>query len=331
MTTKPSTNRADFIRQRRSNQGTTPTRGSKPAASTRRPYRTKTMYLPIEPRPRRDPKPVRKARKGQGSARNQRYDIAFSLGRTDVRAPAISLPKFNFASPRWISGLATIALAAILYLMWTSSMFTVLEAEVTGNQRIEASEISSMLGILGEPVFKAVPAQIEINLRTAYPDLADITVTAKLPNRIVVEVVERTPVIAWFQNDAMTWIDANGMAFQPRGELTGLVQVLANGAPREVQTDPTLPPFEQRFINPDLVEAITSLAPFVPAGMPMIYDPVFGIGWQDPLGWDVHFGQNIKDMQMKLTVYQVLVERLINQGIQPMLISMEFLDAPFYK
>jgi hypothetical protein len=34
---------------------------------------------------------------------------------------------------------------------------------------------------------------------------------------------------------------------------------------------------------------------------------------------------------MKLTIYQALVDRFINQGIQPTLISMEYLDAPFYK
>jgi hypothetical protein len=139
------------------------------------------------------------------------------------------------------------------------------------------------------------------------------------------------PVLAWFQNNAMTWIDANGMAFMPRGEVPGLVQVAANGAPLQVQNDPATPVYEQRFINPDMVQVISGLAPYVPAGMPMIYDPQYGIGWQEPRGWVVYFGQNTQDIPMKLTIYQSLVERLISQGIQPTLISMEYLDAPFYK
>jgi hypothetical protein len=39
----------------------------------------------------------------------------------------------------------------------------------------------------------------------------------------------------------------------------------------------------------------------------------------------------MQDMNMKFTVYQILVDRILSQGIQPTLISMEYLDAPFYK
>lgn len=325
MTSKPAFDRADFVRQKRSSRAS---RTSKPAAATRRSYRPETLYLPVEPRRRRDPQPARGAAKAR---RAQRYDIAFSLGRADVRAPAISLPQLDFSSTRWVSGLVTIALAALLYLMWNSATFTVPAAEVIGNQRIGASEISAVLGIIGEPIFKAVPERIEANLRAAYPDLSAAHVRVGLPNRVVVEVVERTPVIAWFQNNAMTWIDADGVAFMPRGEALGLVQVSANAAPLEVQNDPQTPAYEQRFINPDMVQVIASIAAYAPAGTPMIYDPQYGIGWQEPHGWVVYFGQNTQDIPMKLTIYQSLVERLISQGVQPTLVSMEYLDAPFYK
>jgi cell division protein FtsQ len=340
MTTKPAFNRADFVRQRRTSRtpGSTrtsqPSRDKKPRPATppRRPsYRPETLYLPIEPRVRRDPQPARRTKQARNSSRTQHYDIAFSLGRADVRAPAISLPRLDFSSTRWISGLLTIILAGMLFLMWNTSTFIVSAADVVGNQRIGADEISAVLGIVGEPVFKAVPAQIEANLRTAYPDLAGAHVRVRFPNHVIVEVVERMPVLAWFQNNAMTWIDANGVAFTPRGEVPGLVQVAANGAPLQVQNDPTTPVYEQRFINPDMVQVISGLAPYVPAGMPMIYDPQYGIGWQEPRGWVVYFGQNTRDIPMKLTIYQPLVERLISQGIQPTLISMEYLDAPFYK
>jgi cell division protein FtsQ len=289
------------------------------------------MYIPTDSRLRRDMPRNRKAKQARSSARGQQYDISFSLGRTAVHAPALSLPTLDFSNPRWISGLTTLVLAAILVLFWTMSTFTVLTAEVSGNQYIESSAISSKTGIIGEPIFKAVPEQIEVNLHTAYPGLAEVSVTAGLPNRIIVRVVERTPVIAWFQNNAVTWIDADGMAFVPHGEAPGLVQVSATGAPRNVEVDPELPFYEQRFINPSAVQALIDLAPHVPEGMLLIYDPEYGIGWQDPRGWVVQFGQSTQDLQMKLTIYQTLVERFINQGIQPTLVSMEYLDAPFYK
>jgi hypothetical protein len=55
------------------------------------------------------------------------------------------------------------------------------------------------------------------------------------------------------------------------------------------------------------------------------------MGWQDPRGWSVYFGQNTQDIPMKLAAYQTIEDTFTQQGIQPTLISVEYLDAPFYK
>ncbi len=38
----------------------------------------------------------------------------------------------------------------------------------------------------------------------------------------------------------------------------------------------------------------------------MIYDPKYGMGWQDPRGWSVYFGQNTQDIDMKKKIYQAI-------------------------
>jgi cell division protein FtsQ len=256
------------------------------------------------------------------------YDIAFTLGRTNVRAPVLNIPQLG---PRWVSAGLTLLLGFLLLTMWTGSPFRVATAEVRGNQRLGATEINAMLGMLGQPIFKAVPAQITADLHTAFSDLQSIRVHVDFPNRIIVDVVERTPVMAWYQNGVLTWIDTNGVAFMPRGDVPGLVLVAANGAPTRVPLDPALPLYEQKFIAPEMVQALTVLARDVPAGMPMIFDPLYGMGWQDPRGWTVYFGQDSRDIPMKKIVYQAIVDTLTLQGVQPELISVEYLNAPFYK
>ncbi len=327
MTTLQKTSRAEFVRQRR---GAPKKSQAKPAPRTtttqtaRRAYHPASVYLPVEPRPmaRRTSSHATKKPRRNG------YDIAFTLGRADVRAPALTIPQLG---PRWVSAALTLFLGFMLYTMWTASPFLVTVAEVRGNQRLGAAEVNAMLGIIGQPIFKAVPAQMEANLHTAYSDLESIEVHVGFPNRITVDVVERTPILAWYQNGVVTWIDDSGMSFTPRGEVPGLVAVAANGTPTQVQNDPALPLYEQKFIAPEMVQALTVLAPDVPAGMPMIYDPQYGMGWQDPRGWTVYFGQNTRDIPMKKVVYQAIVDTLTLQGIQPTLISVEYLNAPFYK
>jgi len=260
--------------------------------------------------------------------RRNSYDLAFSLGRADVRAPALNIPQLG---PRWISAALTLLLGFMLYTMWTASTFTVSAAEVRGNQRLSSEDVNSMLGLAGQPIFKALPARIETNLRTAFPDLASVKVHVSLPNHIIVDVVERMPILVWYQAGAVTWIDANGVAFMPRGEVQGLIQVASTGTPPKVPSDTNKLLLDQPFIAPELVKAMVALSPYLPAGVSMTFDPQYGMGWQDPRGWSVYVGQSTQDIPMKLVVYQAIVDTFIRQGIQPTLINVEYLDAPFYK
>jgi cell division protein FtsQ len=331
MTSKSSLNRSGFVRQQRSSRKPGSSRDSKATATNYRTYNSRTMYLPSETRSHRSPQPARNSQQSKGKSREQQYDLSFSLGRTSVQAPAISFSGFDLSSPRLVSGIISIALAALLIFLWTASTFSVSAAEVSGNTLIDAVEIGNRSGILGEPIFKAVPSQVEETLRTAFPVFKEVRVKMGFPDHIFVQVVERIPLITWYQGETVYWIDADGIAFIPRGEAPGLVQVTSTGSPMDVVINPDLPFYEQKFINPEVVQAIINLAPSVPDGMLLIYDPGYGIGWQDPRGWTVQVGQNTQDLSMKLTVYQALVDRLVSQGIQPSLISMEYLDAPFYK
>ena len=331
MTTLPKFSRSDFVRQRRSSKTRTTQPQKQSGQTGHKIYHHTSMSLPVELRPatrRTQPKIQGIAPSRTTNMRKNGYDIAFSLGQTDVRAPTLTLPQFG---PRWISAGLTLLLSFFLFTMWTASPFMVMTADVRGNQRLGATDINANLGMIGRPIFKAVPEQIEANLRTAYADLEYVKVHVGFPNHITVDVKERTPILVWNQNGSAMLIDANGVAFPLRGDVSGLAQVTANSAPAQIPLDPSLSIYEQKFISPEMVQALITLAPDVPTGMQMIFDPQYGMGWQDPRGWTVYFGQNTKDIPMKMVVYQAIVDTLTLQGVQPSLISVEYLNAPFYK
>jgi cell division protein FtsQ len=324
MTTMQKTSRVNFVRQRRTSKTRSPRAPQRTEQTARKAYHPASVYLPVKPQMTSRRTPGRTTRNTQQKG----YDIAFTVGRTKVHAPGLNLPQLG---PRFISTALTMLLGCFLYIMWTASPFMIKDADVRGNQRLSAVEINSMLGVIGQPIIKASPSQIEANLQTAFPDLESVKVQALFPNRIMVNVVERRPIVAWYQDGAVTWIDANGIAFTPRGDVPGLIQVSASGTPAQTLPDPTLSPQEQEFITPDMVQALITLAPDVPAGMPMIFDPLYGMGWQDPRGWTAYFGQNAKDISLKKMVYNAILDTLTLQGVQPSLVSVEFLNAPFYK
>ncbi len=85
------------------------------------------------------------------------------------------------------------------------------------------------------------------------------------------------------------------------------------------------------YISPDLVKAIQAIAPAVPQGTTVEYDPEYGLGWPDSRGWKVWFGTDVSDMPLKLEVYKSLVDSLTQKRIQPAFISVQYANAPYYR
>ena len=54
------------------------------------------------------------------------------------------------------------------------------------------------------------------------------------------------------------------------------------------------------FISVEMVQAMKGFAGHVPPGMPILYDPRFGFGWNDPRGWRVYFGTSARDVELKI-------------------------------
>jgi len=264
----------------------------------------------------------------RGKSQRQHYGIAFALGTAEVRAPGITLPKLG---TRTVSGILAILLAFLLYTLWNSPAFTVSGADVTGNERLSVDEINTGLQLIGQPIFVARPEIMEQTLLLFYPDLERVDVKVALPNRVIVTVKERTPVIAWNQDGGVKWIDSNGMVFPQRGQVEGLITINASGNPPPIPADPENPESIPPFLAPDMIQAIIDITPYIPSDSSLAFDPIYGFGWQDSRGWRVYFGENTKDVPTKLLVYQAIVDHLIRQGIQPALISVEYLDAPYYR
>ncbi len=260
----------------------------------------------------------------------RRFQAAFSMPGIQVHMPSISLPHFDVGW-RLLSFSISLLLGVVIYFAWTLPAFRVVTANITGNQRVSADEINGVLGSAGQPIFTLLPADMESRLRINYPELASVKVAVSLPNTITVNVVERQPIILWQQNGGYTWIDASGVAFRPRGVADNLISVtaLAAPAPGLPSTSDQLSPIP--YLSMDLLKAVKTLAASLPSGTAMIYDPRNGLGWDDGRGWQVFFGSNAKDMALKLQVYQSLVTSLASRGITPAFISVQYVNAPYYR
>jgi len=262
-------------------------------------------------------------------AKKRSFNAVLSLPQPIARALPTPHTKIHVGW-RLLSFIMVLLLGTGLYLAWTLPEFRVNTAQITGNQRVPAEEINAALELNDRPIFLLTPTYIREQALRAFPELASVEATFDLPNIITVNVTERQPVIQWQQDGGFAWIDETGRAFRPRGDAPGLVVVQALGAPPAITVleQDTLAPAP--FITEGTVEALVALAPHVPAGTPILYDPVTGFSWTDGRGWQAVFG-NGENMEVKARVYQAMVDWLTQRGVRPNLINVAYPDAPFYR
>lgn len=274
----------------------------------------------------------------------RRFDVPLNVPGAEVRLPSIPFVHLGW---RAVSLLMVLMMTASLFLIWKAPVFQINAVEAEGLQRLTVGDLNAVMGTFGKSVFSINPQGLEKTLQLAFPELSKIAVRVNLPASVKVVVVEREPLIAWTQDGSETWVDTEGVSFPPRGTpATALVRVEGHGTPPSIistaspndlqnlalgmpsATTPTIPSIR---LSPDLVSAILALGAKMPADTLLVYDSEHGLGWNDPNGWEVYFGSEDQDMEMKLSVYQAMVDRLQNEGIQPALISVEYVHAPYYR
>ena len=249
----------------------------------------------------------------------RRYDVPLSSPGAEIRLPSVPVVRNR---SKLLSGLLSMALLAGLILLISAPVFEVQAVEVEGVQRFSDQEISRAASVVGRSIFTVDPEQVRKDLQLTYPGLTEVRVDVSWPARVNVSIAERTPVLAWISEGHVRWVDAQGVAFEPHGPGEEIAAVHSTGLP------PTL---EHRFVDPGLVKAVGLLDEYLPEGAVLEYDQDHGLGWRDPLGWYVYFGKSDQDIQKKILIYQSVTRTLNRKGIQPSLISMEYLDGPFIR
>lgn len=246
------------------------------------------------------------------------------------RLQAPSLPRIRMGW-RLLSFFLVVLFGAGLYYAYTLPMFRITGIALVGNQYLSAEEANTVLGLNGMPIFLLEPEKVENALRLNFPEIASAEVTVELPNLVNVTITERQPVIRWEQGNAYAWLDEEGVALRPRAEVSGLVVVRASGAPPTGPASASDPISPIPFADSKIIETARVLAPYAPQGSALLYDPKYGIGWTDSRGWTVWFGASPEQADMKLRVYVVLVDSLIQRGITPIMINVAYPNAPYYR
>ncbi len=293
----------------------------------------------------------------------RRFDVALNVPGAEMRLPSLPIFRVNL---KLLSLGLVIALLGALYYLWNAPFFQVKAAVVEGAAMLKASDVNAVLGVSGESIFSLHASELQKELQNAFPEFSTVSVDVSLPDKVIVRVTERTPVLTWRQGGADQLVDQAGYAFPMRlGASTLITPVVESaGAPpalgistqdiaalvadsssfeaEQTKVEPTVKKdgdpsvstektaSSQPLLQPEMVSAILAISKVIPANLALLYDPQHGLGWQDERGWKVYFGDS-KDIDMKLKVYDAIVSRLIDEEAQPTFISVEHVHNPYFR
>jgi hypothetical protein len=260
---------------------------------------------------------------------NRRVHVPLGIPGAEIQLP--SLPQIRLGW-RLFSASLSLAMIAILYLLWTAPVFKVNTVNYQGLQRISAKEVSIELDLEGQPVFTIDPQAIREQIITQFPEFRRVDINLNFPNKVTIQVEERKPILVWKHEDRTWLVDAEGFAFPVRGEGNNLPKLVieAKDFPLPIQPE-AQSALREPLLPIELVSGILSISAMIPDGAVLFYDQERGIGWRDPRGWTVYVGA-LKDLSLKMQIYELMVKKIIKKEEQkPVLISIEYVHAPYYR
>lgn len=352
---RQSGTRAEQLRQKRQQTGSqsrrqTPTANPRQAPVQNRPAantpaaRSVPHVSPVVSRSIRYGTPLRQAVNTQ-----PRRKVVYRVGSNGVetRLPSLPIIQFNW---QWVSAFLTIGCIVLTLLLTNLSIFAVNRIDVEGLQRVTAADIQTAIQGSARSVFTFNKAKALSAISLAFPELKDVRLSVSLPDSLKVSAVERQPVMAWRAGDQTYWIDAEGVVMQPRGEMGELMTIESETTPPLIKSaavvepaaeDSETPAADQQvpvdpaesinYMDPAVLKAAIEMSALMPQGATLVYDSLSGMGWNDPGGWQVFFGNNLENIQFKQIEYQAIIEELDHKGITPVMVSVKHVDSPYYR
>jgi hypothetical protein len=264
-----------------------------------------------------------KDRKRKRKNARQRRAINLPQYNSEVRLP--SVPKLNLNWSIFSGILALISFVSILFV-WFSQISIISNINIIGLERMSAESLILNLNILGTSIFEFSPNDLEENFPDLFPEISEADISIELPAIVTITVKERYPEILWSQSGVQAWIDAEGFSFPVHGDAEWVIEIEASASPTTGPNDiPTNP------IKQEMVTAIKNLNVYLPTNSALIYDPVYGLGWQDAGGWLVYIGFEADDIDIRLEIYQEILQDLEETNIRPALINVAYTHTPYYR
>lgn len=251
--------------------------------------------------------------------RYRRYDTATFAGTLET----IARPSLEaLANPRVLAAALLIIVIGVAAWLSLDDRFYVTKISVTGNISTPSLDIAKASGLGGTHIFWVNTGEAAVQLPHTLPSVKSASVSCQLPAVCSIAVEERVPVIAWRYGNAVTWIDADSVAFAARETKKDLNLITI-----EAMQGPALVP--GRLADRQIVQAALSVARSMPEIRHYRYSGAHGLEFDDERGFPVYLGVG-QDMSDRVMIWKALHDDLLKRNVQPKFVDIRYPLAPYY-
>jgi cell division septal protein FtsQ len=185
---------------------------------------------------------------------------------------------------------------------------------IGGARRIDTGALYQTSGIDGRNILMLRADEIEARLRQT-PGVATVDARLRLPNQVIIDIVEHSPLVAWKGITETVWLAADGSAVPQAGALPPLQ--LVDQTEGRLMNNPALKSLiledlaALRAANPDIGE--------------LYYGDTQGLYYRTAQGWDVWLGES-GAMREKVTLAQAAGRDIERSGARPKVIDLRHSD-----
>ena len=247
-----------------------------------------------------------------------RWDRALPWAQVSLSLPEAPALHWHW---RMASGLIVLLLGFLVFALQREPQFFVGAIDLAGAQFVPGAEIYEASNVDSQQIFWLDPKQIQRRIEQVQ-GIESAAVEIGWPNQVNVTVVERRPALLWQQGGEARWVDNYGVVFPSRAEVQDLLPIMVDDTPDPLAEGQTIPTAA--------IQGALQLRQLRPNIELLHYDAQNGLSYQDGRGWRGYFGVGA-DMQVKLAVYETLVDSLLKRDIHPQIVNVANPDVPYYR
>jgi cell division septal protein FtsQ len=227
-------------------------------------------------------------------------------------------------------GLVFMLAAAVSFA--TSPEYIVQSVTVEGSEVLSLEQANEIAGVAGRNIFTIDPAEVRSHLAEKAALLKGVTVETRLPNEVIIRVLERKPAVVWVIGDGTPMLASDdNVVVGHANTLDGFVTIFDRGP----MTDTFVIGQPMPVHKADATETAQQIYMMLPAatgvGLRQLeWAPDNGVSAITAEGQRIEFGTG-DEMERKIKIVQSVVQDSVRSGRTWSVLDVRSVDRPSIK